>query len=590
MDDLDFFYSSTINKKTKKRGFLFKHLPTKKQISCLPKLLTKKERFLLIIFSLIVLGSLISLPVGFYLNATEVVADFGGSLKEGVIGRPRFINPVLLQTEADRDLAQLIYSGLLKNDGKGNYTNDLAENIQISEDGSTYVITLKKNVKWHDGYEFTADDVVFTIETIQNKNLLSPLKTSWKGVEATRIDKYTVKIDVKDPYAHFLNNLTIGILPKHIWQKTKPISFALSEMNLEPIGTGPYKFWKLKKDKFGRIILYELKANEEYYDGKPFIEKIVFKFYSSEEELIQAFNISEIDSLSMISANNIKDLRFPGKIVLEKLRFPRYFSVFFNQNKSKALSDKNVRLALAHSTNKDKIIELINGEGLKIDSPFLPEIFGFNKDIKKYDYNPEFAKQILENSGWKDEDNDGIREKGEEKLEINLLLPIFKELQNIAQVLKNDWENIGVKINIVAVPIEDIYENYLKNRDYQMILFGEVLNLNPDPFSFWHSSNRKYPGLNLALYFNKSVDKLLEEARKSFDPIVRTVKYNDAQSIIIEDLPAIFLYTPNYIYPRSKKIKGFDEKLIEIPSERFVNISKWYVETKRQWKKNQNEK
>ncbi len=162
-----------------------------------------------------------------------------------------------------------------------------------------------------------------------------------------------------------------------------------------------------------------------------------------------------------------------------------------------------------------------------------------------------------------------------------MVLPARKQLINIASILKSDWEKIGIKINLVTVDVSRIMEDYIKPRNYQMLLFGEVLNLIPDPFSFWHSSQKKDPGLNLALYDNKAADKLLEEARITLNPIARAEKYNEFQNLVIESYSAIFLYSPNYIYPISKKIKGFEEELIGLPSERFVNINKWYIETKR---------
>lgn len=570
-----------------------------KIIKYLPKLISKKERYFIILFSFLFFIGLILIPIDYYYKVTKPVPNFGGSFKEGMVGQIRFINPILAQSDTDRDLTQLIYSGLLKNDGKGNFIGDLAENFEISDDNLSYKFYLRKNIKWHDGEKFTADDVLFTISTIQNQEYGSLYTTNWQGVEVSKIDDFTIKFSLKNPYAQFLNSLTIGILPKHIWQNLKPANFGLSENNLKPIGSGPYKFSKLKKDRSGRIFSYELISNKDYYLGRPFVDKIEFKFYNSEEDLINAFNQREIDNIGIISEEkNIKKIRFLGRLNVEKIKIPRYFALFFNQNQSRVLADKNVRLALAYSINKDNLInenENLSGTAIKVDSPILPEIFNFNLDFKKYEYNPEFAIQILENSNWRDSDGDGVREKeivikGEggkqnkttnEKLELNITVPMKEELIEVAKSLVNQWGKVGIKVNLNVFPISELQQNIIKNRDYQILLFGEVLGLQIDPFGFWHSSQKKDPGLNLALYDNKSADKILEDARQTFDPQIRAKKYDDFQKLVIEDLPAIFLYSPKLMYFYSKKIKGFDVELLGLPQERFINIDKWYIETKR---------
>ncbi|MBI2003661.1 MAG: hypothetical protein HYS78_01650 [Parcubacteria group bacterium] len=594
MDDLEFFYSGGLNQKRppkeglgrKLKNFLKErlknYLPDEKQAKNLAKFLSKKERYAFAGLTLVIIISLFAIPVGYWLKSTYAGPDFGGRVSEGLVGEPRFINPLLLSTDTDRDLAQLVYSGLLKNDGKGNFVPDLAEGFSVSDDGLAYRFNLRKDVKWHDGKSFSADDVLFTVKTVQNQEFSSPQRVNWQGVGTFKIDDFTVEFKLKDPYAQFVNNLNLGILPAHLWQEVKPSSFILNELNLKPVGTGPYKFFKLKKNKLGRLTSYELVANKDYFLGRPYIDSFEFKFYSTEEELIQSFNLSRVESLSGISPTNLKGLRFPGKVKILKLKVPRYFAVFLNQNQSDVLSDKNARLALAHSVNKDKILESMEGGGFKVDSPILPEIFpDFDGNIKKYDYNPDFAKQILENSNWLDRDEDGFREKNDRKLEIELVVPLRKGLTEIGEQLKKGWEEVGIKVNLVNAPIIELQQNYIQTRTYEALLFGEVLNVEPDPFSFWHSSQKKDPGLNLALYDNRGADKLLEEARQTLNPVARAGKYKDFQNLVIEDLPAVFLFSPHYIYPQSKKIKGFEDELLGLPSERFANVHKWYIETQR---------
>ncbi|MBI2626826.1 MAG: peptide ABC transporter substrate-binding protein [Parcubacteria group bacterium] len=595
MDELDFFYNSNPKKEKTNKDSLLKRLKNRFGIDIftknLPHVLTKKERYLIFLFILLTAAGIIAIPISSYYHYTKAAPDFGGTYKEGILGEPRFINPVLEASDADRDLTALLYSGLMKNDGKGNLIPDLASHYELSNDGLSYTFFLKKNVKWHDGKPFTADDVIFTIFTIQNADFNSAQRINWQGVEAEKVDDYIVRFSLKNKYAQFIVNTQIGILPQHVWADIKPMNFARTESNLRPIGTGPYKFVKLKKDSSGKIIEYDLEAYKEYHGGKAYIQKFVTKSYASEEEILDAYKHGEIDGISFVSNRGLKKLQFQSRFTLHQINLPRYFALFLNPNQSKLLSDKNIRIALSYGTEKKAIInDILDGEAITADSPMLPEILKINSDIKKYDFNPEFAKQILDNAGWQI-GNDGVREKQEkdkkgnvtktEKLELNLITSNWSELLEVANLVKNQWANIGVKLNIQSAMVNELQQTYIKNRDYQIMLFGEVLTIDPDPFSFWHSSQKKDPGLNLALYDNKDADKLLEEARQTLDPDARKQKYDNFQKIVAEDIPAIFLYSPTYLYPVTKKVQGLDIQLIGIPSDRFSNINKWYIETKR---------
>lgn len=564
----------------------------------------------------VAVGALVALPLASYYHFTKPAPDYGGSVTEGLVGAPKHINPLLAQNnDADRDLSSLIYAGLVKYNGQGQIENDLAESYDVSADGLTYTFKLRDNLKWHDGQPLTADDVVFTILTAQNADYGSPQRIVWQGVEASNTDGRTVIFKLKNKYAQFLSNATLGILPKHIWENVKPANFGLSDFNLKPIGSGPYKFSKIRRDGSGNIKSFELTAFEKYHGDKPFISKMIFKFYSSEDGLIDAYNNNEIDNLGFVSPQKFSSVRFIGQLKILKLRLPRYFAVFFNQNRSKQLSDKNIRLALNYATDKNELLEkVLNGNGSIVDSPMLPSIIDIPKSVEGYEFNKEKAGQILDDNGWKlpqtaetttaetqngqeDRNSDQrIREKappppknkkekpGEPiKLEIKLTTSDWPELVAVGNELKKQWKEIGVRVNFEILPLPEL-QQAIKDRDYEALLFGEVLALNPDPFSFWHSSQKRDPGLNLALYDNKDADKLLEDARQTLDRSTRLSKYDEFQKIVVKDAPVVFLYSPDYLYAQSAKIKGNDSHLIAVPSDRFNTISRWHIETKRIWR------
>lgn len=558
--------------------------------------MTFRQRWLIRGLLLLIVVSVALLAINFALSRTYLQPKVGGNYREGIVGQPRYINPVLSSTnDADRDLVQLIYSSLFKYDNQGTLIPDLAESYSVEDDGLTYNISLKKDVFWHDGKPLTADDVVFTVKTIQNPEYQSPLRSIWQNVEVEKIDNHRLVFKIKTVYAPFLHNLTFGILPRHIWSGISGGNFLLAEYNLKPIGSGPYQFKKFSKTaKNGRIESIELVRNERYYltaddePSGPFLEKIILYFYNSEDKLIEACRKRQIDGLAFISRNNLPLLK--DSFVLHQIKLPLYYAVFFNQTKSKALADKTVRLALAYATDKKTLLEkVLDNKGIVVDSPLLPDCLGYSKEIKIYEFALEHANNILDEAGWIDRDKDGIREKeinGElTKLEINLLASDWPEIKQTAELIKEQWEKIGAQVNLEIVDSITLQKEYLKPRQYEALLFGQALAGDPDPFAFWHSSQSKDPGLNLALYQNKDVDKLLEEARQNLDKEKRAEQYSEFQKLLVDDLPAIFLFSPDYLYPTNKKVKGVSEiKKLPTHAQRFSQIENWYIKTNRLWR------
>jgi peptide/nickel transport system substrate-binding protein len=558
--------------------------PSFHQWQKLPSVLNKKERYFIIGFLILAIASLFGWIIVHKIQTTVIAPNFGGSFSEGIVGNPQYLNPILSQTnDSDRDVTELIFSGLTQYNSKGEIIPDLAEKYNIGDSGKTYEFFLRKDLKWHDGEPLTADDVIFTINRIQNPDFRSPLRINWIGIEAEKIDDFTIRFKMKTAYASFLANTTTGIIAKHIWEEIQPVNFSSAPENLEPIGTGPYKMDQIKKDREGFVTYIGLEAFGDYKSSRrPFIEKINLYFYADEESAIKAYNRGQIDNLSLISIKNRSLLKGENRSDMRRLKLPRYFAIFFNQSKSTILSDKTVRLALNYATNKKQIIEdVLGGEGDPVDSPIPNGVWGHADDLKIYDFAQDHANNILEAAGWKDEDNDGIREKKGEKLEIELMTTELKELQQVTDILQEQWSKIGVKTNIKVIDIGEIQQNYIRPREYQALLFGEVLGLDPDPYSFWHSTQKKDPGLNLALYDNKKVDDLLKDGRQILEKDLRLKKYKDFQQLIIDDAPVVFLYNSYQIYLTSKKIKGFENENIVLPSKRFADIEKWYIKTQR---------
>jgi peptide/nickel transport system substrate-binding protein len=510
----------------------------------------------------------------------------GGIYTEGIVGEPRYINPAIAAAnEVDRDITTLIFSGLVKHNESGEIVPDLAESYEIKDGGKTYEFTLRENLQWPDKTPITSDDVIFTINLVKDAKYQSPLRNTWQGVKAEKIDDKKLVLKLSVEYEPFLENATLGIMPKHIWEQVLPQNFLLTQLNSKPIGFGPYQLTKITKSAAGKIKSMEFSPNDKYYE-KANISTVLLRFYETQEDLINAFKRREVDGLSLNSPLEKDEIK-SRSVSFYDIKLPRYFGVFFNQGKSKVLSELDVRKALEMATDKNRIVEeILKNEASVQNGPFTYGLLEIKDPEILYPFDMEKAGQALDKTGWK-VGTSGIREKklkGEKTatpLEFTLTTTDWPELTQIASMLKNDWAKIGVKVNLDIVPVSAVQTQSIRPRQYEALLFGEVLTLNPDPFSFWHSTQRKDPGLNLAIYSNKKVDGLLETARQESDPEVKSAKYEEFQKIIISEIPAIFLYSPNYIYALPPKIKGMDTQAINTPSQRFENINKWYTTTKR---------
>jgi len=550
------------------------------------KILSLKERYFLIVLgTLFLVSSFFSLNL-LWRSQTKELPEYGGTYREGIVGSPRFINPLLAPTnDADRDLTQLVFSGLMRYTSGGVPSADLAQTIEIKDGGKVYEFTLRDNITWHDGTPVGAEDIAFTIKLVQDPEYRSPLRINWQGVEVNILDEKRIQLILKTPYAPFLETTTMGILPKHIWEDVTSQSFSLAPMNLKPIGNGPYQLKKFKKDRFGEIKEIWLVVDENYHLGRPLIANLVFKFFAGEEDMVTAYKQREIDGLASVSPEHLKTIKEEKRLAPKEIFIPRYFAVFFNQTQSKPLSDINVRVALATALDRDEIIQnVLEGKGVAADSPIPKGMKAYSENIIHYPFSPDEARAVLDRASWKDTNGDGVREKGEEKLEFTLVTTASQGLDRAAELLKNQWGEIGANVNVEIINVGELQNDFIRPRNYQALLFGEILGQEPDPFSFWHSSQKRDPGLNLSLYENKTVDKLLEEARQTPNDEERIKKYAEFQNIITRDLPAIFLYSPSYIYPISKNLKGVEVTGVVDPSKRFSEVEKWYLETRRVWK------
>ncbi len=519
------------------------------------------------------------------------IPEYGGSLTEGVIGTPRFINPLLALSDTDRDLTQLVYSGLLRARADGELTTDLAESFEISEDGLVYTFVLKKDLIWQDGKPLDADDVVFTVLRVKDPVLKSPRRASWEGVNAEKVDSRTVRFTLSQPYSPFLENTTIGILPKHAWEQIASEQFGFSNLNIEPVGSGPYKIRFVKKDSLGIPEYYDLSPFKHFALQRPYINNVRVKFYQNAEELLAALEDGEIDAVSAISPEQTAAYKKAGKSVIT-YALPRMFGVFFNQNQNPIFIESAVREALSLSVNRDKIIQdVLSGYGTALYGPLPPGSLGFTESVyekEKISTDRARAEEILEKAGWKKNAETLVRQKTVKKkvqyLRFSITTGETAELKHTVELLKEMWTEIGAEVEIKIFKSGDLNQNSIRPRKYDALFFGEIIGRESDPFAFWHSSQRNDPGLNIALYTNITTDKLLEEGRTTPLKEKRVEIYKKFEKEIIEDTPLVTIYSPDFIYIVPRDIKGMSVGTITTPSERFLDVYSWYINTARVWK------
>ena len=552
---------------------------------------SKREWFVFLALALALLVSTIGILGKINKSFMVSVPMEGGTIKEGIIGTPRFVNPILASTEADRALVTLVYSGLMRKSVDDTIIPDLAESVETTPDGLSYTFVLKNEIYFHDKKPVTVDDVIFTINAIKDPIIKSPRKGNWDGVTTERVDDRTIRFTLKQPFANFLENATVPIMPAHIWENS-PIE--LNEANLYPVGSGPYQVLKVNKESSGIVNSYELISFKDFTLGKPYIRKINLSFYPNEDDAIAAERDGKIDQLGSISPENTINLRERDSTITSSV-LPRIFGLFFNQNENQIFTNKNVVSAIEKAIDKDRIIqEVLGGYGVSIDNPIPAHVLPSTNTsaLSTQEAKIEEAKEILKRDGWSIGESgylektvtDSNKKKTTATISFSISTGNAPELAKSAEIIKENLTALGMKVDVKVFEVGNLNQSVIRPRNYDALLFGEIINTESDLYAFWHSSERKDPGLNVAMYTNAKVDKILEDTFGNQDQALRQKKYMQMVDEIKKDMPAVFLYSPSFIYIVSKDLQGLNIDHLIFPSDRFLNAYLWYTKTDNVWK------
>jgi len=533
--------------------------------------LTKNERVVFIVASCATVASFVVVMGIVIAQATTVVPAAGGEYTEGMVGQPEYVNPVTASGEADESLVKLIYSNLA----------DLADSVNVTPDGRTWTVHLKDGLTWQDGQKLTSDDVIFTIQSIEDPDANSPLAASWQGVAVNRVSELELQFTLAEPYVFFADNLSnLYILPKHLFADTPPGNWHLSDYNLKPIGSGPYEFVSYDKRSDGVISDYHLQAWSGYAGTKPLIQNFDFSYFANNDELIKSFDAGTVDGMGGLMASDMPSITRPYTV--SSWRVPSYYAVFFNESKSIPLQDPAVRAALSEAVDRNALVsDVLGGYGapdygpIPQDAPyFVPTMTTSSLDD---------ASATLTDAGWILATSTRVKivQKTPVPLVVNLTVPDIDFLTKTAADLQTDWQALGATVNVTTEPPADIVSEAIKNRDYESLLFGNVLGPSSNLYAFWDSSQRFSPGLNLAIYSNKSVDNLVEAAEQDLSDASRTAQFAAAEQDIVNDVPAIFLYSPDYLTVTGKNLQGVAPGFIPDASDQFRQVAAWYLNTAR---------
>ncbi len=487
----------------------------------------------------------------------------------GSLADAKRLIPLLASDSASGDISGWIYNGLTKYDKNIKVIGDLAESWEISPDGLIIIFHLRKNVFWHDGKEFTSEDVLFTYKTVTDPKIPTPYSSNYGPVEKVEaLDKYTVKVVYKEPYAPALESWGMGIIPKHILDG-KDITNEFYNRN--PIGTGPYK---LKEWITGQKIVLE--AFDKYFEGRPNIDRFISRVIPDTATMFLELKFGGIDFMGLtppqykLQANSDLFKRY-----FQKFRYPSFGYTYLGYNLlDKRFSDKRVRQAITYAIDKKAIIAgVLLGFGNPCTGPFPPESWAYNPNVKDYEYSPEKAIELLNEAGWR-VGEDGVLKKNGEPFKFTVLVNQGNEARlKTAQIIKENLKKIGIDMSIKVLEWQALLHEFIDKKRFEAVIMGWALSRDPDIYDIWHSSKTREGEFNFISYKNEEVDRLLLEGRRTFDLEKRKKIYHRIHEILAEEQPCTFLYVPDALPILHKRFKGVERAPIGI----WHNFIHWYV-------------
>lgn len=516
---------------------------------------------------------------GFYFSAayTRQIPSEGTAYSEGIVGSLDTMNPIFANSLPERSASKLLFSGLLRYDDTSNLSGDLAESWRYEDGGKRILVTLRPNIKWHDGAPMTSADVVYTIDMIKNPNVRSPLYSSWRDVAVKAIDGRTVEFTLPAVYAPFIDSLTVGILPRHILSSVQDVDLRNAPFNRAPVGSGPFVFRNIKSlnVEAGHVVL-NMDAYPGYHLGKAKLGKFYIHAFSKEEDLRRSFVTDEVNAAANLSAQAISDLpRAEGAVVQDVPLYNGAYAFFRNSNE--ILKDVNVRKALRLAIDRPQLLKKLDNRARLLNGPLLPEQLPAEASIAAI-RQPEFdlaeAAKILDQAGWL-KDASGKRMKGGQRLTLNLATVRTGDYPTVAQAVADNWNKLGLDVRTQLAQGEDFQQNVISPRAYDVLIYELAIGRDPDVYAYWHSSQNGQNRLNLSEYSSGLVDDALTSARSRLESNLRGAKYKAFYQQWINDAPAVALYQPMLHYVTNSRTTAMDSGSIVDAVDRYSQVQYW---------------
>ena len=499
--------------------------------------------------------------------------EAGGTLVDAMIGEPSGLIAMIAGESAASAIAANIFNTLLKYDKNLELEGDLAQSWDISADQKTITFHLKPDMKWSDGKPLTSADVLFTWQLVTDDDTRTPYGADYKLVQkAEAPDPLTFRVSYAQPYAPALDSWAgLQILPKHILQGQDINTTAFAR---QPVGSNYYKLDRW--DTGERIALIR---NPHATQGQARIERLVSRFIPDVASQFLELLADNIDSMGL---NPIQYARiFPARPDLEK-KIARYkelgnsYTYLGFNLKHKPFDDMRVRQAINYAIDKQELIDgVLLGLGEPVSSPYKPGTRWTNPDLKPYPYNVEKAKTLLRQAGFEDRNGDGILDRNGQPLAFEILTNQNKQREMSAVLIQRRLREIGIDVQIRVLEWASFVGRYIKTGDFDVVLLGWSLSLDPDQFSIWHSSQQGPGQFNFIGYSNPRVDKLLEQGRLELDPDKRMKIYHEFASILLEESPIVYLYAGYGLPAIHRRVKGIADPAP--PAGIGYNSHEWYI-------------
>ena len=505
---------------------------------------------------------------------------YGGTYVEGVAGVPQYLNPVIAATDVDQDVARLAFSGLTRYDRAGAIVPDLASAFHTESDGRIWTFDIREDATWHDGQPVTADDVVFTVRLLQDRGYVGPYSDAFRGVTVDKISMRSVRFTLPDVYGPFADSTTVPLLPSHLLGNVPYAELSRQPFNASPIGTGPFRVTEVD----GRQVV--LLRNDDFYRtrparGRPYLDKVILRFYPDQSDALLALSRGEVDGVGGLSSQDGERARSLKSAVLYSLPTDNFVSLFLNVRPEKAVfRDRAVRQAIATAIDRGRVLQLAaDGRGTVADEFVPSSSWAYVKDVARYTYSTEDAIALLDAADWKDHDGDGIRDKGGQKLAFTISTSNEPARTAAARQIQHDLNAIGMSVTVNSMPFGQLVDSVARQRTFDALLVEIAVSGDPDPYTFFHSTEVTDPGHNFSGFSTLPIDRNLEAARRTFDEGARRDLYAPVFQAIAKEVPVVFLYFSDYLYAQSAQVQGQRIAPLTDPRERFWNVEDWYVRT-----------